>query len=108
MMRFALLLDWRLALSASPLGRPQTKSYMPSSFGFAFSTTLAAEHIVEIPFAHEDSKLVLCHPNSKKVVEQKPVALLVHHQTLLMTLSVPERNLASGSHELPLIVQNYD
>ena len=27
----------------------------------------------------------------KKVVEQKPLALLVHHETLLMTLSVPEK-----------------
>ena len=30
---------------------------------FAFSTTLVAEHLVEIHVAHEDSKLVLCHPN---------------------------------------------
>ena len=47
--------------------------------GFAFSTTFAAERLVEIHVAHKDSKLVLCHPNSEKVVERKPVALLVHH-----------------------------
>ena len=63
-----------------PLSRPQNKSHMPSSFGFAFSTTLAAEHLVEILFAHEGFE-VSAVPSKlkKKVVEQKQEALLVHH-----------------------------
>ena len=99
MMRFALLLDWRLELSAFPLSRPQKTNHTCHPHLVSHFQRHWQRNILLRSMSHMRIPSWCCAIQTKKnkVVEQKPVALLVHHETLLMTLSDPERNLASGS-----------